>query len=71
MKIMKINFMRGILPTNLENKEVSVQAELKIDLSKAWHWFLPEKAESPYFLNLEKRGQKRDQEKSNFTLKLQ
>ena len=29
--------MRGILPTNLENKELLVQAEQKIDLSKLWH----------------------------------
>ena len=30
--------MRGISSTNLVNKEVSVQAELKIDLSKLWHY---------------------------------
>ena len=29
--------MRGISSTNLENKEVSVQAKLKIDLSKLRH----------------------------------
>ena len=34
-------------------------------------FFVPEKAESPYFSNLEKGGQKEGQEKTNFTLKLQ
>ena len=46
--------MRGIKATNLLNKEVSVQAKLKIDLSKLRHYFFPEIAESPYFTNLEK-----------------
>ena len=31
------DFMRGISSTNLVNKEVSVQAKLKIDLSKLRH----------------------------------
>ena len=48
--------MRGIKATNLLNKEVSVQAKLKIDLSKLRHFFFPEIAESPYFTNLEKRA---------------
>eukprot|EP00493_Phyllostaurus_siculus_P020662 UN20987 len=58
-------YMRGIKATNLEYKEILVQAELKIDLSKLRHYFFPEKAESPYFSNLE-RGQR----KANFSLKL-
>ena len=54
-----ITIMRGIKATNLVNKEVSVQAELKIDLSKLpdIKFFSPEKAESPYFTNLEKGSQ--------------
>ena len=32
--------------------------------------FFPEKAESPYFTNLEKGGQKGGQGKANFSLKL-
>ena len=65
------NNMRGISSTNLVNKEVSVQAELKIDLSELRHYFFPEKAESPYFTNLEKWGQKWGQGKANFSLKFQ
>ena len=64
--------MRGISSTNLVNKEVSVQAKLKIDLSKLRHYFFfPEKAENQYFTNLEKGSQKGGQGKANFTLKFQ
>ena len=67
-----IRHMRGITSTNLVNKEVSVQDELKIDLSKLRHsFFFLEKAESPYFTNLEKGGQKGGQGKANFSLKFQ
>ena len=65
-------YMRGISSTNLVNKEVSVQAKLKIDLSKLRHYFFfPKKAESPYFTNLEKGGQNEGQGRANFSLKFQ
>ena len=61
----------GTLIFTYHGKEVSVQAEQKIDLSKLRHYFFfPEKAESPYFTNLEKGGQKGGQEKVYFSLKL-
>ena len=46
--------MRGNSSTNLVNKEVSVQAVLKIYLSKLRHYIFSEKTESPYFTNLER-----------------
>ena len=63
--------MRGNSSTNLVNKEVSVQAVLKIYLSKLRHYIFSEKVESPYFTNLEKGGQKGGQGKANFSLKFQ
>ena len=39
-------------------------------MSKLRYQFFPEKAESLYFTNLEKKGQKGDQDKYNYSLKL-
>ena len=63
--------MRGNSSTNLVNKEVSVQAVLKIYLSKLRHYIFSEKTESPYFANLQKGGQQGGQGKANFSLKFQ
>ena len=62
--------MRGNSSTNLVNKEVSVQAVLKIYLSKLRHYIFSEKTESPYFANLQKVVNK-GQGKANLSLKFQ
>ena len=48
-------YMRGISSTNLVNKEVSVQAELKIDLSKLRHEFFFQRKLRVHTLRIWKR----------------
>ena len=61
--------MRGILPTNLENKEVLVQAELKIDLSKLWHYFFSRESWESIFFEFGKGGPGEEQFYFEITIK--